>query len=98
MTVATTCLDGSETRTGARTSEQYRGLGRPRNEKEEVIAEEVRETEKWTSILKEIIAQFLGSGILKMGFELTKDSTMEDYAREAGSHPGSEVRFKETSE
>jgi hypothetical protein len=63
-----------------------------------VIAEEVRETEKWTSILKEIIAQFLGSGILKMGFELTKDSTMEDYAREARSHPGSEIRFKETSE
>jgi deazaflavin-dependent oxidoreductase (nitroreductase family) len=66
--------------------------------RKKVIAEEVRDMEKWTRVLKEIIAPFLGSGILKMGFELTKDSTMEDYAREARRHPGFEVRFKDKSD
>ena len=69
------------------------GRGRKRRK---VIAEEVRDMEMWARVLKEILAPFLGSSILKMGFELTKDSSMEDYAREAIRHPGFELRFKET--
>lgn len=71
------------------------GRGRKRRE---VVAEEVKDMEKWARVLKEILVPFLGSSILKMGFDLTKDSTREDYAREAMRHPGFEVRFKETSE
>jgi hypothetical protein len=29
-----------------------------------------------------------------MGYDLTKDSTMDDYVREARSHPGFELRDK----
>ena len=77
--------------------EALTGRGRKRRQ---VIAEEVRDKEEWARILKEILAPFLisrtGSSILKMGFELTKDSTIDDYAREAMRHPGFKVRFKET--
>ena len=72
------------------------GIGMRRRE---VIAEEIKDKEEWARVLREILAPFLasrmGSSILKMGFELTKDSTLEDYAREAIRHPGFIVRFKE---
>lgn len=70
------------------------GRGRKRRE---VVAEEVKDMESWARVLKEILVPFMGSSILKLGFDLTKDSTMEDYAVEALRHPGFELRFKQTS-
>ncbi len=64
----------------------------------EVWASEIRDPEQKAALLKGILAQSLasriGSGILRMGYDLTKDSTMEDCAREAMHHPAFEVRFK----
>ena len=68
------------------------GRGRKRRE---VTAHEVKDMEEWARVLKEILGPFLGSSILKMAFRLSKDSTVEDYAREAMRHPGFEVRFRE---
>jgi len=35
------------------------------------------------------------SSFLRMGYSLTKDSTIDDYAREARCHPGFELQDKE---
>ena len=61
-----------------------------------MVAEEVKDMEKWARVLREILLAFLGSSIPKIGFDLTKDSTPEDYLREALGHPGFELRFKES--
>ena len=66
--------------------------------KKRVSALELRSPEEKALILKDILAAFLasrmGSRMLRMGYELTKDSTMDDYVREARSHPGFELREK----
>ena len=63
-----------------------------------VSAVELRGPEEKALILKDVLAPFLasrmGSSMLRMGYDLTKDSTMDDYVREARSHPGFELREK----
>ncbi len=55
--------------------------------------------EEAASVLREILAPYvasrLGSSFLKMGYSLTKASTMADYAREARRHAGFELLDKE---
>jgi deazaflavin-dependent oxidoreductase (nitroreductase family) len=61
-------------------------------------ATELRDPEEKALVLKEVLAPFLvsrtGSRMLRMGYDLNKDSTMEDYIREARNHPGFELRDK----
>ncbi len=63
-----------------------------------VSAVELRNLEEKALVLKDVLAPFLasrmGSRMLRMGYDLTKDSTTDDYVREAGSHPGFELRDK----
>ncbi len=63
-----------------------------------VSAVELRNPQEKALILKDVLAPFLasrmGSSMLRMGYDLTKDSTMDDYVREARSHPGFELREK----
>ncbi len=70
-----------------------RGWGRKK-----VIAKELSMDEA-ALVLKEIFAPYIASrfrsSFLRMGYSLTKDSTMEDYAREARRHPGFELQDKE---
>jgi len=55
--------------------------------------------EEAASVLKDILAPYVASRIrssfLKMGYSLTKDSTMTDYVREAKRHLGFELQDKE---
>ncbi len=55
--------------------------------------------EEAASVLKEIFAPYIASRIrssfLKMGYSFTKNSTIDDYAREAKRHPGFELQDKE---
>jgi deazaflavin-dependent oxidoreductase (nitroreductase family) len=55
--------------------------------------------EEASLVLREILAPYVTSRIkssfLKMGYSLTKDSTMADYDREAKRHAGFELRDKE---
>ncbi len=55
--------------------------------------------EEAASVLKDILAPYVASRIrssfLKMGYSLTKDSTMTDYVREAKRHLGFELQGKE---
>ena len=50
-------------------------------------------------ILEEIFVSYIASrfcsSLLRMGYSLTKDSTMDDYAREARRHPGFELKENE---
>jgi deazaflavin-dependent oxidoreductase (nitroreductase family) len=70
-----------------------RGLHR-----KQVIAAPLRKEEA-SVVLREILAPYASSRIkssfLKMGYSLTKDSTMADYDREATKHSGFELRDKE---
>ena len=53
-------------------------------------------TEEAATVLKEILAPYVTSRIrssfLKMGYSLTRDSTMADYVREAKRHSGFELQ------
>ena len=55
--------------------------------------------EEASLVLREILASYVNSRIkssfLKMGYSLTKDSTIADYDREAKKHAGFELRNKE---
>jgi deazaflavin-dependent oxidoreductase (nitroreductase family) len=55
--------------------------------------------DKASLVLREILAPYVTSRIrssfLRMGYSLTKDSTMDDYAREARRHSGFELRDTE---
>ncbi len=57
------------------------------------------DTDKASTVLREIFAPYVASrarsSFLRMGFSLTKDSTSDDYAREARRHPGFELQDKE---
>ncbi len=70
-----------------------RGWGR-----KQVIAKELSRDEA-ALVLKEIFAPYLASrfrsSFLRMGYSLTKDSRMEDYAREASRHAGFELEDRE---
>ncbi len=70
-----------------------RGWGR-----KQVIAKELSFDEA-ALVLKEIFAPYLASrfrsSFLRMGYGLTKDSTIDDYAREARRHPGFELQDKQ---
>jgi deazaflavin-dependent oxidoreductase (nitroreductase family) len=71
------------------------GRGRKRNR---IQVSEIRDPEERAILLKEILAPYLatrmGSQMLKMGYDLREDSTIDDYAREAMRHPGFEVKFE----
>ena len=47
-------------------------------------------------VLKQVLAPYLssraGSAFLKMGYELDRDASAEDYLREARRHPGFEIK------
>jgi deazaflavin-dependent oxidoreductase (nitroreductase family) len=62
-----------------------------------IFAAEVLDPGERAVLLKEILTPYLktrmGSQMLKMGYDLGKDSTMDDYAREAMRHPGFEIKF-----
>ncbi len=70
-----------------------RGLRRKQVTAIELNAEEA------ASVLKDILALYVASCIrssfLKMGYSLTKDSTVTDYLREAKQHLGFELQDKE---
>ena len=70
-----------------------RGWGR-----KQVVAMELSRDEA-AQVLKEIFAPYIASrfrsSFLRMGYSLTKDSTMDDYAREAQRHPGFELQDRE---
>jgi len=70
-----------------------RGWGRKR-----VAARELSFVEA-AMVLKEAFAPYIASrfrsSFLRMGYSLTKDSTMDDYAREARRHLGFELQDKE---
>jgi len=70
-----------------------RGWGR-----KQVIARELSLDEA-TLVLKEVFAPYIASrfrsSFLRMGYSLTEDSTMDDYAREVRCHPGFELQDKE---
>jgi deazaflavin-dependent oxidoreductase (nitroreductase family) len=55
--------------------------------------------DKAAVVLREIFAPYVASRIrssfLRMGYSLTKDSTIDDYAREARRHLGFELQDKE---
>ncbi|OLD12752.1 MAG: hypothetical protein AUI50_07350 [Crenarchaeota archaeon 13_1_40CM_2_52_14] len=55
--------------------------------------------DKAAVVLREIFAAYVASRIrsffLRIGYGLTKDSTIDDYAREARRHPGFELQDKE---
>ena len=72
-------------------------IGRGRKRRQFWISE-LRDPEERAGLLKEILAPYLatrmGSQMLKMGYELSKDSAMEDYTREARRHPVFEVKFR----
>ncbi len=57
------------------------------------------DTDKAALVLREIFAPYVASRVrssfLRMGYSLTRDSTMDDYAREARRHPGFELQDKE---
>ena len=59
---------------------------------------ELRSPHDKALVLKDVLAPFLASRMssrmLRMGYDLTKDSTMDDFVREARSHPGFELREK----
>ncbi len=63
-----------------------------------VSAVELRRPEEKALVLKDVLAPFLasrmGSRMLRMGYDLTRDSTMDDYVREAMRHPGFKLREK----
>jgi deazaflavin-dependent oxidoreductase (nitroreductase family) len=70
-----------------------RGWGRKRVAARELSLDEA------AMVLKEVFAPYIASrfrsSFLRMGYSLTKDSTMDDYAREARRHPGFELQDKE---
>jgi deazaflavin-dependent oxidoreductase (nitroreductase family) len=72
-------------------------IGRGRSRKQ-VTAKHLSRDEA-ALVLREIFAPYLASRLrssfLRMGYSLTKDSTMDDYAREASRHPGFELQDKE---
>ncbi len=55
--------------------------------------------EKAALVLRDIFAPYIASrfrsSFVRMGYSLTKDSTIDDYAREAKRHPGFELQDKE---
>ena len=70
-----------------------RGWGR-----KQVVAKELSLDEA-ALVLKEIFAPYIASrfrsSFLRMGYSLTKDTTMDDYTREARRHPGFELQDEE---
>ncbi|HZY47517.1 MAG TPA: nitroreductase family deazaflavin-dependent oxidoreductase [Candidatus Bathyarchaeia archaeon] len=87
--------EGDWTRNLRATGEAIVGRGWRRKR---VSAIELRVIEEKAMIMKEVLAPFLGSRLgsrmLQMGYDLKKDSTMEDYLREARIHPGFELLEK----
>jgi deazaflavin-dependent oxidoreductase (nitroreductase family) len=55
--------------------------------------------DKAALVLKEIFAPYIASrfrsSFLRMGYSLTRDSTIDDYSREARRHPAFELQDKE---
>jgi deazaflavin-dependent oxidoreductase (nitroreductase family) len=64
----------------------------------QVIAKELSLDEA-ALVLKEIFAPYIASrflsSFLRMGYSLAKDSTVDDYVREAGRHSGFELQDRE---
>jgi deazaflavin-dependent oxidoreductase (nitroreductase family) len=56
-------------------------------------------TDEAALVLRDVFAPYVASRIrspfLRMGYSLTRDSTTDDYAREARRHPGFELHDKE---
>jgi deazaflavin-dependent oxidoreductase (nitroreductase family) len=77
------------------TREAITGRGWSRNH---VTALEL-DTDEAVAVLRAIFAPYVESRIrssfLRMGYGLTKDSTIDDYAREAKRHPGFELQDRE---